>query len=52
LHKALAFGAGTAGGAFGALSAAVELPISTCIKRLEKRYGSEAVRQKYEAMEI
>jgi hypothetical protein len=31
LHKALAFGSGTAGGAFGALSAAVELPISTCI---------------------
>ncbi len=31
LHKALAFGSGTAGGAFGALSAAIELPISTCI---------------------
>ncbi len=31
LHKALVFGSGTAGGAFGALSAAVELPISTCI---------------------
>lgn len=31
LHKALAFSSGTAGGAFGALSATVELPISTCI---------------------
>lgn len=31
LHKALAFGSGTAGGAFGALSATVELPVSTCI---------------------
>jgi hypothetical protein len=31
LHKALVFGTGTAGGALGLFTAAVELPVSTCI---------------------